>query len=994
MPDTPANSSTSASIAVGGPPINDVLEVLGDHDWVRIDLTAGQKIVISVDGRTLEDSLVTMRDSSGVQLAMNDDISSGVLLDSRLVFTAPSAGTYYIDVSAFNNAYTGTYQLSVAAYVPPPLVDLATIATHLSSGYWGGESHHFAVSQGGTITVNLTALTAAGQSLARSALQLWSDVIGVNFAEVSTGGQIEFDDTEDGAFATSTRSGGITSSAHVNVSTQWLLDYGTTAGTYSYQTYIHEIGHALGLGHAGFYNGDATYDSDALFANDGWPTTIMSYFDQDESRYYNDLGFSTAYLVTPMLADIRAMATLYGLSTTTRAGDTIYGAGNTSGHDIFNAVATVRPLPQTIIDSGGVDTLNYSVYGANQVINLNPETFSNIGGGTGNVTIAFGTIIENAVGGRGDDVLIGNGGNNVLDGGSDGIGDTVSYAAATAGVTVNLGITAAQNTIGAGVDTLTGFEILWGSNFADTLTGGVGRTQVWGGLGNDTLMASPDGDFLQGNEGDDTLFSGAGDDTIYGGDGFDTLDFSRFTAGVNSQSGSGGADGIDFIGDIERQIGSNFDDILVGVSPTGVDVLIGGSGNDVLRGGYAGDQLTGGAGADIYIGVAGELNGDTITDFSGGDGIIFSYASLSGFSFSLSGSTLTFSGGSLTLAGFTGTLVASSVAATAAHEEGVQLSIVGSQIADVRNDFNGDGRSDILWRNIDGQMSNWLGQANGGFVQNNANAAAVVPTSWQIAGTGDFNGDGRDDILWRNTDGQLSNWLATASGGFIQNNANAAAVVSTAWQVVGTGDFNGDGRDDILWRNTNGTVTDWLGTAAGGFTANDANAARFVPTSWTVVGTGDFNGDGRDDILWRNSNGQLSDWLGQANGGFVLNDANALTIVDTAWSVVGTGDFNGDGRDDILWRNSNGQLSNWLGQANGGFVNNGAISGVFVPLAWSVVAIGDYNGDGRDDILWRNSNGTVTDWLGNANGSFTPNDANAAQVVPTAWHVQPEAPFI
>jgi hypothetical protein len=59
-----------------------------------------------------------------------------------------------------------------------------------------------------------------------------------------------------------------------------------------------------------------------------------------------------------------------------------------------------------------------------------------------------------------------------------------------------------------------------------------------------------------------------------------------------------------------------------------------------------------------------------------------------------------------------------------------------------------------------------------------------------------------------------------------------------------------------------------------------------------------------------------------------------------------------------------------------------------------VVAIGDYNGDGRDDILWRNSNGIVTDWLANANGSFTPNDTAAAQAVPTAWHVQPEAPFI
>ena len=315
-------------------------------------------------------------------------------------------------------------------------------------------------------------------------------------------------------------------------------------------------------------------------------------------------------------------------------------------------------------------------------------------------------------------------------------------------------------------------------------------------------------------------------------------------------------------------------------------------------------------------------------------------------------------------------------------------------LQDVRDDFDGDGRSDILWRNVDGQLSNWLGQTNGGFVANDTNAASIVPVAWQVAGTGDFNGDGRDDILWRNVDGQLSNWLGTANGGFTPNDANAAVVVSNDWQVAGTGDFDGDGRDDILWRNTDGTVSNWLGTAAGGFTPNDANAARFVPTDWNVVGTGDFNGDGRDDILWRNTNGQVSDWLGQADGGFVLNDAVALTMVSTDWNVVGTGDFNGDGRDDILWRNIDGQLSNWLGQANGGFVANDINAAVLVPTDWTVVATGDYNGDGRDDVLWRNTDGTLSDWLGTASGGFTPNDANAATAVPTSWLVQPEDPFI
>ena len=96
---------------------------------------------------------------------------------------------------------------------------------------------------------------------------------------------------------------------------------------------------------------------------------------------------------------------------------------------------------------------------------------------------------------------------------------------------------------------------------------------------------------------------------------------------------------------------------------------------------------------------------------------------------------------------------------------------------------------------------------------------------------------------------------------------------------------------------------------------------------------------------------------------------------------------NGDGRDDILWRNDDGSLTNWLGTSNGGFVSNGAASSYVVTMQWKVVDVGDYHGDGRDDILWRHSTGTVTNWLATPTGAFTINDANAYSEVPTSWHV-------
>jgi hypothetical protein len=90
-----------------------------------------------------------------------------------------------------------------------------------------------------------------------------------------------------------------------------------------------------------------------------------------------------------------------------------------------------------------------------------------------------------------------------------------------------------------------------------------------------------------------------------------------------------------------------------------------------------------------------------------------------------------------------------------------------------------------------------------------------------------------------------------------------------------------------LWRDSStGQITDWLGTANGGFTQNSSNFSQTVATNWHVVSIGDFNGDAHDDILWRDANtGQITEWTGTSTGGFTDNSVNASTLVATNWHV-------------------------------------------------------------------------------------------------------------
>jgi hypothetical protein len=301
-------------------------------------------------------------------------------------------------------------------------------------------------------------------------------------------------------------------------------------------------------------------------------------------------------------------------------------------------------------------------------------------------------------------------------------------------------------------------------------------------------------------------------------------------------------------------------------------------------------------------------------------------------------------------------------------------------LAGPAHDFNGDGFSDIAWRNANGDTATWLmtvNQSGGAQILSSADYG-LVDNSWQIVGQRDFNGDGKADLLWSNTNGDTSIWLMN---GTQVSSTTGLGFVGNGWSIAGTGDFNGDGYGDILWRNANGDTSIWLMTGTPTqVSVLSANDIGLVPTIWTVAGIGDFNGDGMSDILWRDNSGNVVIWL--MNGAQALQGGEPGQVA-TTWSIVGTGDFNGDGDADILWRDSEGNTAVWL--MNGlQFAQIGALG--MVPLGWSVAETGDFNFDGKADILWRDTNsGAATFFY--MNGTQVSQIVNLG-VVPTSWIIQ------
>jgi serralysin len=617
--DTIAGSTATTATIATGQAVTGYANTATDSDWFRITLTAGQTYTFAAFGfgtTSLPDTELTLYNAVGGQLAYNDE--AGQVHNSRLSFTASTTGTYYIAVTGYGST-TGQYLLTANAgsSVHYPTLSVQQIADQITHTYW--QSNYGSAAKWGTtsISFNVQALEPERAVLARAAFAAWAEVCGLTFTEVTSGGNITLDDeVTNSAYANFSTSGGFITSATINIAKNWYNGI-DTLDSYTYQTYLHEIGHTLGFGHAGPYNGSATWGTDNSYANDIWQMSLMSYFDGTDPD--PDLA-SYRFTMTPMLADIYAAQTYYG-ARTIRGTDTVYGHNSNAGSTYSFSTYSQAPS-YTIWDSGGTDTLDASGYSANQTIDLTAGSLSSIGGLMNNVGIALGTVVENAKGGSGNDTFIGNAADNTLEGGA---GNDTIYG--------GIGNDLARG--GDGIDLIfggAGNDTIGGKAGDDMIYGEEGDDSLWGDDGNDTLEGGPGNDYLRGVAGDDLLRGGAGNDHLAGGAGNDRL---------------GGKDGDDFVSGGE-----------------GNDELWGDAGADTLHGGLGTDFLTGGIGSDTFLfdpswgsdTIRGWENGVDRLDFSAMAVLNLHSAADLTISYVSGGVAISFGGNSITIANYSGPL--------------------------------------------------------------------------------------------------------------------------------------------------------------------------------------------------------------------------------------------------------------------------------------------------------------------------------------------------
>lgn len=291
----------------------------------------------------------------------------------------------------------------------------------------------------------------------------------------------------------------------------------------------------------------------------------------------------------------------------------------------------------------------------------------------------------------------------------------------------------------------------------------------------------------------------------------------------------------------------------------------------------------------------------------------------------------------------------------------------GTWLPILENDVDGDGSADIVWRNTTtNETALWLMDGTAP----KASKLLLGPSTWVPIFLGSFDGSAARGILWRNSaDGAVALWLMNGTA------PRLATVIfpASSWMPILLGNFDGDFHSDIVWRNSDGSVAIWLmqGDAVSGLSAKASAVILGPGTPWVPVFAADLDGDGRSDLVWRNTaNGDTAVWL--MNGLTPKPGGTAIILPGSAgWNVTHVRDLDGDAKADLIWRNNaTGATAVWLMDGIASKPNGTAV--LLNDPNWSVTHTFGFTRDLRGDLLWRNSaTGQTAVWLMNGLSATT-----------------------